>query len=74
MKGHVDIVKFLTVEKHSMCRDNDENTPLHNAAHTGHIEVVKFLTLEMHCDPTSRNANNGGTPGHCEIPYCGETL
>ena len=41
-----------------MCRDSDQETPLHMAALDGHVEVVKFLTLEMHCDPTSRNANS----------------
>jgi len=60
MKGHMDIVKFFTVEKQCdpMCRDSDQNTPLHLASWNGHIDVVKFLTLEMHCDPTSKNANN----------------
>ena len=60
MKGHVDIVKFLTVEKYCdpMCQDSDQNTPLHMAAQNGHIDIVKFLTLEMHCNPTSRNINN----------------
>ena len=56
----MDIVKFLTVEKHCdpMCTDIDQNTPLHLAARGSHTDVVKFLTLELHCDPTSRNAYN----------------
>ena len=60
MMGHVDIVKFLTVEKQCdpMCRDSDQNTPLHITALCGHIDIVKFLTVEMHCDPTCRNVNN----------------
>ena len=41
-----------------MCRNSDQDTPLHWAALEGHIDVVKFLTLEMHCDPTSRNADS----------------
>ena len=36
-----------------MCRDSEQDTPLHNAAWNGHIDVVKFHTLKMHCDPTS---------------------
>jgi len=60
MRGHMDIVKFLTVEKHCdpMCTDIDQNTPLHLAAKGSHTDVVKFLTLEIHCDPTSRNTYN----------------
>ena len=60
MKGHMDIVKFLPVEKHCdpTCRDSKQCTPLHMAALNGHIQVVKFLTLETHCDPTSRDADN----------------
>jgi len=60
MRGHMDIVKFLTVEKHCdpMCTGIDQNTPLHLAARGSHIDVVKFLTLEIHCNPTSINAFN----------------
>ena len=51
VKGHMDIVKFLTMEKHCdpMCKSSDQYTPLHWAAQYGHIDVVKFLTLDMHC-------------------------
>jgi len=58
--GHMVIVKFLAVEKQCdpMCRDSDQDTPLHLAAWNGHMDVVKFLTLEMRCNPTSRNAHN----------------
>ena len=33
MKGHMNIVKFLTMEKHCnpMCRDSEQCTPLHRA-------------------------------------------
>ena len=57
-KGHMNIVKFLTLEKHCdpMCRGSDQDTPLHMAARYDHIEVVEFLTIEMQCDPTSRNS------------------
>ena len=41
-----------------MCRDCDQDTPLHVAAINGNTEVGRFLTLEMHCDATCRNANS----------------
>ena len=49
----------INVEIHCdpICRDCDQDTPLHVAAIQGHIEVVKFLTVEMHCDTTCRNAS-----------------
>ena len=36
--GHIDIVKFLTVEKNCdpMCRDIDQDTPLLKATLGGH--------------------------------------
>ena len=53
-------MKFLTLEMHCdpMCRDSEQDTPLHKAARKDHIDIVKFLTLEMHSDPTSRNVHN----------------
>ena len=72
----MDIVKFLTVEKHrdSMCREPGyQRTPLHMAALGGHISIIKFLILEMHCEPTSRDANNdtalhlAAVKGHLDI-------
>ena len=53
MKGQIDIVKYLTVEKHCnpLCRDISQNTPLHKAAQKGHIDTVKFLVEELKCPP-----------------------
>ncbi len=31
-------------------RDNDGNTPLHDACSCGHLEVVKYLVETAHCD------------------------
>ena len=65
MMGCIDVVKFLTVEKHChpICRDFKKNTPLHMAAGNGHTKVVKFLTLQMHCDVMCRDSM-GNTPLH----------
>ena len=60
MSGSMNVLKFLTVEKHCdpMCRDYTQTTPPHRAALSGQIEVVKFLTVKMHCNPMSRNNND----------------
>ena len=55
MKGHMDIVKFLTVKKHyscdPLCRDANNCTALHLAVENGHLEVVKFFIEELKCPP-----------------------
>ena len=59
MTGHIDIVKFLTVEKYCdpMCKDFNHNTPLHLAAGKGHLEIAKFLILEE-CTPITELMNS----------------
>ena len=67
MLGHMDIVKFLTVENHT---GSDQNTPLYMAAGNNYKGIVKFLTPDMHCDPTSRNAacsTSSNIYGHLDI-------
>ena len=53
MEGHMNIVKFLTVERHCdpMCRDIHGDTALHYAVIRGQIETVKFLTEKLKCPP-----------------------
>ena len=49
-RGHIDTVKFLTVEKH--CDPLSQYmTALHCAVMTGHLEIVKFLIEELKCPP-----------------------
>ena len=52
-KGHMDIVKFLTLEKHCdpMSRDRIGNTALHHAILNGQLETVKFLIEKLKCPP-----------------------
>ena len=41
-----------------MCKESDQDTPLHIAPLGGHINIIKFLIVEMHCDPISRTSDN----------------
>jgi len=34
-----------------MCRDSQQNTPLHLAASEGHFQVVSFFIEELKCPP-----------------------
>ena len=65
MIGHIDIVKFLTVEKHCdpMCKELDKNTPLHMAAANGHKDIVDFFVSDQNCD-LNILGDRGGTPLH----------
>jgi len=49
--GHIDIVKFFTLEKHCdpMLRDRDNNAALHIAVLQGRFEIVRFLIEELKC-------------------------
>ena len=49
----MDIVKFLTMEKHCdpMSQNFNSNTALHNAVMGGHLEVVMFFIEELKCPP-----------------------
>ena len=53
MEGHIEIVKFLTVEKNCdpISETIKEITVLHGAALRGHLEIVKFLIEELKCPP-----------------------
>ena len=44
LKGHMDIVKFLTLEKYCdpMLQDIHGSVDLHYAVLSGHLEMVKF--------------------------------
>jgi len=48
-EGHIEIVKFLTMEKHCdpMSRNIHNNTALHCAVLNGHMQVVKFFIEEL---------------------------
>ena len=64
MKGHFDIVKFLTLVKHcdTMCRDCDQNIPLHLAALSGNIKIVKFFIEVLKCSPDLTGKQNMHDP------------
>ena len=49
----MDIVKFLTLEKHCdpMSRDIHGNTTVHHAVLNGQLEIVKFLIEKLKCPP-----------------------
>ena len=54
MMGHMNIVKFLTVEKHCDPLSRDTHfyfSALHCAAIYGHFEIVKFFIEELKCPP-----------------------
>ena len=57
--GHLDIVKYLVLEKKCdpiIDKDGTGNTPIHQAALNGHLDALLFLISEKGCDPT--------IPGH----------
>ena len=58
-RGHLDIVKYLTLEQHCdpLCTNRENNT-LHHAASRGHLEVVKFFIETLHCPPDIRGWHN----------------
>ena len=60
MKGHFDIVKFLTLIKHCdpLCIDYNQNTPLHIAALSGNIQIVRFFIEELKCSPDLTGQQN----------------
>ena len=49
--GHLDIVKYLTLERlcDHLCTDIDNDTPLHVATMFGHLEVVQFFVETLQC-------------------------
>ena len=54
MKGHLDIMKYLT-KKHNCDashRDKEMTTAMHLAARNNHLDVMRYLREEMKCDPT----------------------
>ena len=52
-KGHIDIVKFLSVEENcdSMSRTIHNDTPLHLAVLEGHMQVLSFFIDKLKCPP-----------------------
>ena len=52
-KGHIDIVKFLTVKKHldPMSQDILCHNVLFHAVMSGHLGIVKFLIEKLKCPP-----------------------
>ena len=55
--GHLDVVKYLTLEQHCDPLSTDtefNNTPLHFAVEYGQLEVVKFFIETLHCPPDIR--------------------
>ncbi|MHC4713615.1 MAG: ankyrin repeat domain-containing protein [Planctomycetota bacterium] len=58
-EGNIEKVKSLLATDPSLltARDENQKTPLHQAASGGHTEVVKFL-LEKGADPTARDKWN----------------
>ena len=54
-KGHLDIVKFLILEKH--CNPTSRKIPIHVAAQYNHLEILKFFVADLKCSPN--------IPGKC---------
>ena len=56
-----------------MCRDCDQNTPLHLAALSGNIKIVKFFIEELKCSPDLTGKQNmtplemATAEGHTEV-------
>ena len=52
-KGHIDVVKFLTLEMHCdpISRNANSDTALHLAVMNGHLDIVQFFISDQHCDP-----------------------
>ena len=46
-----------------MCRDSEQDTPLHNAAFNGHLDIVQFFVCDENCD-ASILGQYGLTPLH----------
>ena len=68
MNGHLETVKYLTVDKNCdpAVRDDGNVTPLHVAALNGHYDVVRFLMSELNCDPNIPGWKDiNGTLLHC---------
>ena len=59
-RGHLEVVKFLTVEKYCdpMSQNDDGNTALHYAVHGGHLEIIKFFTEKLYCPPDIAGQHN----------------
>ena len=47
MNGHLNIVKYLTLDKHCdpAVRDDENVAPLHVAALNGHYDVVRYFMM-----------------------------
>ena len=56
--GHLDIVKYLTLERHCdhLCTDAGNDTPLHVATMFGHLKVVQFFIETLHCSPNVKGS------------------
>jgi len=68
--GHLDIVKFLTLEKHCnpTSRTSSGTTLIHRAAQYGHLEILKFFITDLKCSPTIP-----GQYGHTPLHYATDT-
>ena len=67
-KGHLDIVKFLTLRCcNPTSRTSDGTTPIHWAARYGHLEILKFLITDLKC-----SANIPDQPGCTPLHFAAE--
>ena len=55
--GHLDIVRFLLVERHCSIAYEDHlySSPLHRACESGNLDLVGYLVSEQHCDPACKD-------------------
>ncbi|XP_064389177.1 uncharacterized protein LOC135337211 [Halichondria panicea] len=60
MKGHKEVLVYLIrdCKCSAYTRDQNNDTPLHDACQYGHLGVVQYLVEEAHCDINLRNNFN----------------
>ena len=63
--GHIEVVKFLTLEMNCdpTCTNADNVSALHLAVVNGHLDIVTFLVSDQYCDPNIP-VQYGRTPLH----------
>ena len=66
--GHLEVVKYFTVQLQCDPKDYLGFTPLHFACINSHLNIAQYLIREKHCDPSCGNSI-GWTPLHSVCEY-----